>query len=107
MSFLLMVLITGLRFGYENVIADNPVNRLQGKLMMISFILFSVVCLLLLVGIYRIFGTFIFTPCFILFYFSFVLPKRIKKRVLRKAGILENDSANPEAILEEKDINQE
>ena len=84
LSFLLIVVITGIRFGYENVIAESPINRLQGKLMIIAFILFSIGCILVLMVHHFLIYTLILTPCFILFYFSFVLPKRIKMRLLRR-----------------------
>ena len=87
LSFLLIVVITGMRFGYENLISDNPINKLQGKLMIIAFSMFTIGCIIILVENSFVIYTFLLTPCFILFYFSFVLPKRIKMRILREENM--------------------
>ncbi len=106
-SFLLIVLFTGLRFGYENLIADNPINRLQGKLMIIAFSLFSMVLIILVFITISLISQLLLIICFIIFYFSFVLPARIKQRILRKAGVNEKESVNSETISEGSNSDQD
>ena len=92
-SFMLIVLITGLIFARENIIAENPLNRVQGIFMVIAFISYSLGFIISLTSEYILIANIIFVTSAISFYFGFALPERIKRRIRKE----ENEEINNES----------
>jgi len=86
-SFMLIVLITGLIFSRENLIAENLVNRVQGIFMIIAFLSYSVGFFYSLVGGNILIADIIFFISAISFYFGFALPDRIKRYIRKEENV--------------------
>jgi len=82
-SFMLIVLVTGLIFARENLIAENPVIRVQGIFMIIAFLSYSIGFFYSIMGGIIWIADIIFIISAFSFYFGFALPERIK-RYIRK-----------------------
>ncbi len=81
---LLVILISGLRFGYENLIADDPINNFQGKCLMLAFLLNGSAFAIMFLGVHVYFALPIYYMCAILMYFTFAMPQWMKDRLLRE-----------------------
>ena len=86
-SFMLIVLITGLIFARENLIAENPINRLQGKFMIIAFISYSLGYFSAITGVNILMSDIIFVISAFSFYFGFALPERIKRHIRKEENV--------------------
>ena len=87
--FILIFLITGVKFSLKTIKIDNPETKLKGKLLLIAFISFSIGSVLdsmvpstaLTLIIFRL----ILISSAIEFYGGFILPKWIKKFFLKQS----------------------
>ena len=87
--FILIFLITGVKFSLKTITIDNPETKLKGKLLLIAFISFSIGSVLdsmvpstaLTLIIFRL----ILISSAIEFYGGFILPKWIKKFLLKQS----------------------
>ena len=82
-TILFILFVTGLRFGYELTKTDDIMNRTQGRLIMLAFILFSSAFILIFAGMFIFITVPLFLICFILMYLAFVMPKGLRNRILR------------------------
>ena len=86
-SFMLIVLITGLIFARENLIAENPVNKVQGIFMIIAFLSYSIGFFYSIIGGNILIADIIFIISAFSFYFGFALPERIKRYIRKEENI--------------------
>ncbi len=80
---ILTIIITGFLLSFEPLKSDSPEIKLKGKFLLIAFILFTIgeiIDLILDVPITRI----ILMISSIAFYFGWIMPEKMKKRLLRK-----------------------
>ena len=81
--FSIYALATGLAFSYKSIGHSNQEIKLRGKLLSLAFIFFLIGALLGIFDLY-ILGNIIMIPSSILFYFAYILPNFIRKRLIKK-----------------------
>ena len=84
---LFIVLITGTKFALESLKADNPEIKLKGKFLLLafySFVIGSFISVLSNILVVLIIAKIIVILSSIEFYFGFILPKPIKKLLLKR-----------------------
>ncbi len=81
-SFLLVVLITGLLFAQESIKSDEPTLRLKGRFLRFAFIFYFLAGMGFIVRIFDVLITLFLIISAFGFYFGFALPERIKKMFL-------------------------
>jgi len=83
MTVLLIILITGISFGYKGLKSDNPDTKLKGKFLSIAFCSFVIGAILELFStisiIILVIGRFVVMSSAVEFYIGTILPERIKK----------------------------
>ncbi|MCP4763794.1 MAG: hypothetical protein GY870_18630 [archaeon] len=81
-SFFIITITTGIRFAWENIKAENPINKIKGKFMFYGFIFYAIATISVWIHLFELISSILFLFSGTFLYFGFILPSWIKKRFL-------------------------